>query len=132
MSRNTIPRPWLAAALDGLAVGLGHAYLGRWRRAFGWLLVWTAVATAVVPTVPLSGGALLSADALLRLSPLVLISSVCAADAYVLALMRVDASPEADSPPDCPSCGVTIDPELDFCPWCTTEFETVEGEVTER
>ncbi|MFC4408153.1 DUF7575 domain-containing protein [Haloarchaeobius iranensis] len=132
MGRNATPRPWLAAVLDGLAVGLGHAYLGRWRRAFGWLLVWAAVATAFVPTVTLSGGGLPSADALLRLSPLVLVSSVCAADAYLLALRRLEASPASDEPPACPSCGVTVDPELDFCQWCTTEFERVDGEVVER
>jgi endogenous inhibitor of DNA gyrase (YacG/DUF329 family) len=24
---------------------------------------------------------------------------------------------------ECPECGKELDPELDFCPWCTTRFD---------
>ncbi|WP_144906527.1 zinc ribbon domain-containing protein [Halobellus captivus] len=30
----------------------------------------------------------------------------------------------AGSAEDCPNCGKELDPELDFCPWCTTRLNT--------
>ena len=31
-------------------------------------------------------------------------------------------SPASHSPGECPVCGEDLDPELDFCPWCTSRL----------
>jgi hypothetical protein len=46
-------------------------------------------------------------------------------DAYRLAVSA--GGPKAEDGPTCPYCGHAVDPELDFCPWCTERFE--EGPV---
>jgi len=68
--------------------------------------------------------------------PLLVIITLSVLDAVFLSISlskeqaaqdaRVDAGvdPEmAAQLPTCPNCGKEVDPELDFCPWCTAEFE---------
>jgi ornithine cyclodeaminase/alanine dehydrogenase-like protein (mu-crystallin family) len=31
--------------------------------------------------------------------------------------------PRTTDEPQCPNCGGELDPEIDFCPWCTVELE---------
>ena len=53
MSEMSRRRPWLAALLAVVFTGLGHAYLRRWGRAFGWLLFQLAAAYLLVPEAAL-------------------------------------------------------------------------------
>ena len=119
-------RPAVAAVLALAVAGLGHVYLRRWGRAAGWFLA--IVTTAVV---------LMSAFAdpntsvgelpLTVVVPLVGLFVLSAVDAYRLAARTSAASPDPDAAGgadedervECPNCGREVDPELDFCHWCT-------------
>jgi len=153
LTRPTGPkRPWLAALLALAVTGLGHAYLRRWLRGFGWLATTYAVALLFVP--PEAVEALTSgtpaANPGAALPPLAAILA-SAADAYLLARRTrtgsgtVEAAGEsgaadtaeqsatgrdgsAHGTPDgeaasCPACGKDLDADLDFCPWCTAELD---------
>jgi hypothetical protein len=126
-------RPWLAAALAMLVAGLGHAYLRRWRRALLWfvaiLAAGAALATAVDDPMPTDPTAL---PPLSVLGPLLVLYGVSAVDAFLIARTDADSSGAGDtgsgaadgtgaaaSPDACPHCGKEVDPDLDFCTWCT-------------
>lgn len=149
-SKESGKRPWLAALLGTLATGLGHVYLRRWKRGFGWFVVAIGVSTLLVPPetarAVVSGGGV---DAT-ALAPLLAVGLASVADAYVLARMRQRGGPDRDGlssvsgadanggtstaaagndstgpvpgSAECPECGKELDPELDFCPWCTTRL----------
>ena len=119
MSETRGKRPWLAAVLAATVTGLGHVYLWRLRRALGWLAVAVAVGFLTLPQgfEPTATG---PADAL----PLLGVSVVSTVDAYRLARATggdADAV-EPDATPNCPECGRELDPEVEFCPWCSTQF----------
>ena len=135
-------RPWLAVLLALAVTGLGHAYLRRWGRAFGWLaLVYGALALFVPPEAVEAAVAAMgpgaaplppSTNLLVFLPPLaVALGSVV--DVYVLARAERDASraASADGQVACPNCGRDVDAELDFCPWCTTRFGVDDDRVDE-
>lgn len=79
-------RPWLAAALALVVSGLGHAYLRRWARAFGWYVVITATLVFVVPDAAVDG--ILSGDRppLVEVAPALVAVAASVVDAYVLAV----------------------------------------------
>lgn len=87
LTRPTGPkRPWLAGLLALLVTGLGHAYLRRWLRGFGWLAATYAVALLLVP--PEAIEAVTSGDPAanpLDVAPPLLVIVASAVDAYVLA-----------------------------------------------
>ena len=148
-SKASGKRPWLAALLGTLATGLGHIYLRRWKRGLGWFAVAVAVSALFVP--PEAARALLSGSGgdVATLAPLLAVGVASVADAYVLARMsqqeghdRPDERPStgsesgddsavaaggatgaASEATECPECGKELDPELDFCPWCTTRLD---------
>ncbi|UIP00798.1 zinc ribbon domain-containing protein [Halobaculum sp. CBA1158] len=142
LSRFTRPtgpkRPWLAGVLALAVTGLGHAYLRRWLRGFGWLAVTYAAALLLVPPEAIEALAAgdPSADPTQVLPPLIVIVA-SAVDAYVLArrtrsnavhvsaaeFEEAAAGGEAAEQPACPSCGRELDADLDFCPWCSTELD---------
>jgi len=110
--------------------GAGHLYLRRWRRAAAWfsfvvgaalVLLWAFVdpstlslsdPSAVAAVDPASLPATVTA-------PLFALLLVSAVDAYRLAL----AGPQTVDGPQCPNCRRELDPDIDFCPWCTIELE---------
>ncbi|WP_181686791.1 zinc ribbon domain-containing protein [Halorhabdus salina] len=121
MSRQQYdPRPYIAALLGSLLTGLGHVYLGRWKRAVGWfaLLVWSsAVFVGPQTSQPLASGGLTGS---LSMVPLFLISIMSIVDVFLVA-RRDRLSATTDSEPSfeaCPDCGRDLDPAVDFCPWC--------------
>ncbi|QFU84649.1 zinc ribbon domain-containing protein [Natronorubrum aibiense] len=131
-------RPWLAALLAALVTGLGHAYLRRWRRAFGWLAVaflTTAlfVDPTVVDTVATGGGGL---DELVATGPMLLVVGLSIVDAYLLARAQtvVSSVPNAASEEShtCPHCGNELDDDLEFCHWCTESLEGRNGDHREE
>ncbi|QLG63505.1 DUF7575 domain-containing protein [Halorarum salinum] len=135
MGENRSPkRPWLAALLALAITGLGHAYLRRWGRAFGWLALVYASLALFVPAEAIdaaaegftatSGSLPSSVDPLVFLPPL-LVALGSVADAYVLARAERDAAvaaSAAESVVTCPDCGREVEGDLEFCHWCTARF----------
>lgn len=124
VSGTTGKRAWLAALLCLLATGLGHLYLRRWRRGLGWFLASYAVGLLVVPASALEG--VLQGDAipLEALWPVLAVQAAAAVDAYRIAKLAPTepvGEEGAESVP-CPHCGKELDPDLDFCHWCTSEL----------
>lgn len=123
-------RPWLAAVLALLIAGLGHAYLRRWRRAFmwfGWIFGTGLVLTAFFADSATTDPVILAPEIFV---PLVVLFLMSAVDAFRLgrADRRTQGPTEifptgddesGDIQGTCPHCGKAIDPDLDFCPWCT-------------
>ncbi|OAQ52001.1 hypothetical protein HTG_13550 [Natrinema mahii] len=129
-------RPWLAALLAALATGLGHLYLRRLRRALGWIVVSFAVSAAFVD--PAAIDELLAGNGtpgtLLAVAPMLLVVGLSTVDAYLLASTQRTSTP-ASTPSetattDCPHCGNELDPDLEFCHWCTRAVENAGREPT--
>lgn len=118
MSETRGKRAWLAAVLAATVTGLGHVYLWRLRRALGWLTIAVAVGFLTLPQ-GLDPGA-----AGTEVLPLLGVSVVSTVDAYRLARATgTDAATDPDTAPDCPNCGRDLDPDVDFCPWCSTRLD---------
>ncbi|WP_255150617.1 DUF7575 domain-containing protein [Halorarius halobius] len=130
-------RRWVAALLSFLQPGVGHLYLREWSRGLSWFLLWVATAlfAAGISTVPPATVAGLTAFIdrflaaltdlpLARSLALAAVTGFAVVDAYVVA-GRTDRRRPGEEP-TCPACGKEVDPELDFCHWCTTELEWVE------
>lgn len=120
MSRK---RPWLAALLTVFMTGLGHLYLRRWLRALGWIAFAIATATFFVPPSALDMLAAGTPPALTDVAPLLTVSILSIIDAYFTAVLVNQQATQNDSL-TCPACRRTIDPDLDFCQWCTTSLDT--------
>jgi hypothetical protein len=147
MKRTTSQkRPWLAALLGALATGFGHLYLRRWRRAVGWFVALFAVSYVFVD--PAAIRALAAGEAVdpLRVAPTLLVGGASVVDAYVLAraqnalarareaaeesAVTVEGATEPEAAIDsCPNCGKDVDPELDFCHWCTADLSATGGDT---
>ncbi len=130
-------RPWLAALLAVLATGLGHLYLRRWRRAFGWLAVSFLVTALFVEPAAVdefvTGN--WTPDTLLAIAPMLVVVGLSIVDAYLLArAQNLGTRPSSLSDGDtvsCPHCGNELDPELEFCHWCTNPVADAEHDRTE-
>ncbi|WP_293028551.1 zinc ribbon domain-containing protein [Natronococcus sp.] len=145
MSQSTSrKRPWLAALLAVLVTGLGHLYLWRLRRAVGWLAASVLVTFLLVDQAAfetLAGGNL-GTDALLAVWPMYAVVALSVVDAYLIARTPAtegestasSADGEStvpstdDDAPSCPHCGKELDPDLEFCHWCTTPLDEDDGE----
>lgn len=125
-------RPWLAALFATLVTGFGHLYLRRWRRALGWIVASVFVSALFVD--PAAVDALLAGNwglsTMLGVAPAYLVVGLSAVDAYLLArIHNIDTRPSAASATDtvsCPHCGNELDPDLEFCHWCTRSVEDVD------
>ncbi|GGL32279.1 zinc ribbon domain-containing protein [Halarchaeum grantii] len=124
----------VAAALSVVYPGVGHLYLRAWLRAIGWVALSLVTSYVLVPDATLAAyeqaivagnfGALGSVAVPLEAAVGVLVVRLCnVVDAYVLAVREATPSQTRDGEPACPACGRSLDTELDFCPWCTTEIE---------
>ncbi|GAB3672735.1 DUF7575 domain-containing protein [Halopiger thermotolerans] len=141
-------RPWLAALLAVLVTGLGHLYLRRLRRAVGWLALSVAVTALFVDPAALDEIATgtMNRDALLGVAPSLFVIGLSAIDAYLLARDTAarsrspveggddadDADPDPDESISCPHCGKDLDPDLEFCHWCTKPIDGTDGTDHER
>lgn len=132
--------PIIAGALGLMVTGLGHVYLRRWLRAFGWLAVAVGVSLLLVPestaTTVVEGSAT-EVDPM-NVLPTVLVTLASAGDAFFIARRNAvepaaGAAPVADGDElSCPYCGGSVDPELEFCHWCTREFTVEEATSDEQ
>ncbi|WP_416841069.1 zinc ribbon domain-containing protein [Haloferax sp. DFSO52] len=133
MSALTKVRPWLAAILGLAITGLGHLYLRRWRRAIFWVVLAFSISALFVPTSALealaTGGSIPPFEQIL---PVLFVSLASVADAFIIGMRQVndarldaseDASTDESGGVSCPACGRDVDPELDFCHWCTTRLD---------
>jgi len=110
--------------------GVGHLYLRKWRRAAAWF-AFVLGATIVLVSVFVDPATLsLSHPATVaNVDPNALPTIVTAPVFALLLLNALDAyrlaarGPRTADAPQCPACGGELDPELDFCPWCTTRLE---------
>ncbi|ELY63264.1 zinc ribbon domain-containing protein [Natrinema versiforme] len=120
-------RPWLAALLAALVTGLGHLYLRRWRRAIGWLA--TSFVTTALFVDPAAFDAFVAGswgrETLIAIAPMFVVIGFSIVDAYLLARVQTDDTvtdssdgTDADSV-TCPHCGNDLDPDLEFCHWCS-------------
>ena len=113
-----------AGLLGLLVVGLGHLYLRRYRRGGAWMLL--AVGTGVLWVESTAIDALLNGTAdPAALAPLYLLVVAATADAVSLAYRSqqyLTVSGDGDLL-TCPVCGNDVDPELEFCHWCTTDLD---------
>jgi hypothetical protein len=131
--------PLLATLLGTVFTGLGHLYLRRWLRAMGWLGVTVVAAVLFIPESTRSAINSGTFSGSLSILPIVLTNAASALDAYLIAKIKTRAEgiqagntvgpSGADESPVCPACGKPIDLDLEFCHWCTTEFEA--ADVTE-
>lgn len=124
-------RALLAGVFAVIYPGLGHVYLREWLRALSWFGLALLTAALVVPgdvlTAYEAGGLSRAFEAsrdlpLASMAALLLIRLLNVVDAVRLALAprQVLDGPAAIT---CPECGGEIDPELDFCHWCTTRLD---------
>jgi hypothetical protein len=124
-------RPWLAALLGAVATGLGHLYLRRWRRAFGWLALLVGVSVVFVDPATIDALATGGPVDPLSVVPLAVVAGFSVADAYLLAharnaVARTRAGPDGDRT-HCPNCGKELDADLAFCHWCSAELEAADA-----
>ncbi|GAA0555454.1 zinc ribbon domain-containing protein [Halorubrum ejinorense] len=147
MSDRTLRRPWLAALLALVVSGLGHAYLRRWARAFGWYVAVTAAVFLFVPESAIDGVLAGDPPPVRDVAPAAAVVAASVIDAYVVAhrnnreyererdASRTSAgataadgtTDDADAPSAetvrCPECGRESDATVDFCQWCAEPLE---------
>ncbi|EMA68642.1 hypothetical protein C461_03397 [Halorubrum aidingense JCM 13560] len=147
MSNRSRRRPWLAALLALVVSGLGHAYLRRWARAFGWYVVITATVVFIVPDAAVDQLFAGERPPLSDIAPVLFIVAASVVDAYAIAVRtnreydrqaagagrtspppnggpdRAATSGIEESTPTCPDCGRDVDPGLDFCQWCAAPLD---------
>lgn len=137
-------RALIAAAVGLLggalgAAGAGHAYLREWRRAVAWFLVVLGVGLVLVSVYTDPETVTWQSDLPLEVVlPLLVLSLLSAVDAYAVARKQATATATAaaggapgdavsdersDGELTCPNCGQEVDPELDFCHWCTERLD---------
>jgi hypothetical protein len=128
MSRR---RALIAGLLAVIYPGLGHLYLRAWLRALAWFGLAILTAALVIPpeviTAYETGGftALVEASRDLSLPPfltILLVRLLNVVDAIRVALAPKRGA-ESEESASCPECGGAVDPQLDFCHWCTAELD---------
>lgn len=118
----------LVGAFLGIA-GAGHAYLRQWRRALAWFSFVLGVAILLVSMFVDPQTTSPSEMPLIVTGPVLILLVLSALDAYRIARKQgsttgdeTAAAGEAGAEAEtmtCPNCGREVDPELDFCHWCT-------------
>ena len=112
-------RPWLAAGLTLVVIGLGQAYLRRWGRAALWLATALLVGMLFVPEAALADPLSASPSDVL---PVTLVGALSVIDAYLLA-KRHNREIAVQNAERCPSCNRELEGDLTFCTWCATPLE---------
>lgn len=133
-------QPLTAAILSAVVPGLGHAYLGAWGKSLIWFATVLMAVTLIGFEAGLDPAAAASVSDLFQtivtaVSPIGLVAVVLLVSANVIDAFRVGQRLQARDPTagqqsgdeqTCPNCNRSVDADLDFCHWCTTEFESDE------
>ncbi|KTG10438.1 hypothetical protein AUR64_12810 [Haloprofundus marisrubri] len=134
-------KPFVAGILGVFIAGLGHLFLGRWRRAIAWMALVIVVgelffspetlafleATAAggfpfVAEQPPSSPVVL--EELLLVSFVIVASAVDAVLVGIRTLRAEDAAAANEGEPaeeetwTCPNCRKDVETDMEFCPWC--------------
>ena len=130
MVNQTRVRAAFAAVLAVLYPGLGHVYLREWLRALMWFGLALMTAAMVVPESTVTAletnglAALADASAELPLDALIALAGVRLLNAVDAAWIGLQTKPiRGPEGPTCPHCGKDIDPDLEFCHWCTRAID---------
>ena len=141
MTDHSRRRPWLAALLALVVSGLGHAYLRRWARAFGWYVAVTATVFVFVPESAITAAFAGTPPAVDEVAPAAAVVAASVIDAYVVARRdnrahggdrdagRADAASDstaaraATTGPDAPSAASTDGDGTVPCPECGKETD---------
>lgn len=124
-------RAIIAGFLGILYPGLGHVYLREWVRAGTWFVLAIVTVAIVLPSSVYqaveAGGldAAIAASRELPFSVLLVITGIRvlnSIDAIWLALSAASKVAGAHDAPTCQHCGGELDPDLEFCPWCSNEI----------
>ncbi|MFC6754050.1 DUF7575 domain-containing protein [Halorubrum tibetense] len=116
MSDLTRRRPWLAVLLAVLVSGLGHAYLRRWGRAFGWYVAITATLVLLVPDAAMEQLFAREIPPIADVAPALVVVVASILDAYLVAVRnnreyerqrRTGVTAEANRESDRPEAGGT-------------------------
>ena len=132
--------PLIAAILGIAVIGLGHLYLKRWLRALAWVGVTVVVSALFIPESTIEAVASGTLADPLTMLPSVLIGVLSVIDVYLIAKLKRNRSAEPQTTDDaivdetaasaaCPACGKDVDPDLEFCHWCTTELKSNDDEL---
>jgi len=131
-------RPWLAALLAFVHPGLGHVYLREWARALLWFGLVLTSASLLVPAsaapAELSLEAFRTASQAVDPATVFVLAGITALsmiDAYWIANRSSQGEGAEGDSATCPNCGKEIDSDIDFCHWCTTEFDAGSEESEE-
>ncbi|QIB73409.1 zinc ribbon domain-containing protein [Halogeometricum borinquense] len=125
---DTRRRALVAAFIGGVGAsvgiaGAGHAYLREWRRAVAWFTFVLGVGLVLLSvfTDPMSLTLATIDEVPVEVTaPMAVLFFLSTFDAYYVASRK---SQESDSL-RCPVCRGKLDPQVTFCPWCATEFES--------
>jgi len=123
-------RPLLAAVLGLVYPGLGHVYLREWARALLWFGLIVLTGSLMIPDsvypATLTVESLMQMSRAMPLDAVIALSAVTGmnmVDAYVLASRNNEAHERVAEGTQCPNCGRDVDPDLEFCHWCTTDLD---------
>lgn len=133
-------RPWLAILLTLFVPGLGHIYLRLWGRAILWLGLSVLASYLFVPEAVFPDsftiGAVMEAGQTVSTEAVIVLFGVslfCIVDVYVMTrqinefVNRQEAIRAGTQATRCPNCRKELDPDIDFCHWCTTELEDLDS-----
>lgn len=132
-------RPLVAGIIAACWPGLGHVYLREWRRALVWQLMVAGMILIVVPasvltaeiTPTVAGIQDLANQLTTEVSTFGMLTAAAVygfnvADAMVHARMAIREQ-AARGKNQCPECGKDLDPDLQFCHWCTARLDAGES-----
>lgn len=136
-------RPLLAGILGFVYPGLGHLYLRAWIRAVAWFGLALLTAAMVVPESAITAFQQNGIDGLFAASQsfpwevtasLLVVRGLNVVDAYLTGIRQERSAARqaaVEESGTCPNCGGELDPDLDFCPWCTARLDEVDVDAEE-
>ena len=125
----------IAGLLGAVYPGLGHVYLRAWLRAGSWFILAIVTVAIVLPPSMIEAASAGGLDAIIAASrdlPMAVVLVITgirllnAIDAIWLALSASSKVAGSQEGPTCNQCGGELDPDLEFCPWCSTELRRSE------
>ena len=130
-------RAILAAGLSVILPGAGHVLSRDWLRAVAFAGLFLAASAVLLPIEQLAAAEPASYDEAITQATaladgvdpmaqffLSFIALFATIDAAFRALGYPSGGDETADGTTCPECGKDVDPDLEFCHWCTTRLES--------